>query len=403
MSRLSLPSIHLWLLAAAVFHHAAGLQKPQLEEIRRGSNYAAARLSSHGQMVKVHHQSVNETASSLLQESPSDKTFLPPMYKSADKIIDEMGALATPGGCAVPFEANWESDEKHPQKKVFVVRMGQLGAPKNMMLVANTHAREAITAEVARSFVKWVCEGSSPAKKLLAGLRITVVPVLNLSGRRLIDDGSKPCMRSTADEGEGEIDLNRNMDVDFEPSPGHGHAPFSTYQARILRRLAVAEKPLAYLDLHSGFHSLMVPWGSKLYTTPDFPDQNRILSKVSQKFCPECKIGSNSVVIGYRNPGEIIDHMYAKEGIKYSTLWEIYDGEDQDDCLEFFNPLEQDHFDSTVKRWTGAVMSFAQDIQSTVRRGETSMPIQNVTGGMLVQIADLPMPTKDAPGAFLTT
>lgn len=330
---------------------------------------------------------------------------LPSTYLSADDTIKEMESLAAPGACKVPFTFDWESDGAS-DKKLFVIHMGHRDATKRMMMVANTHAREAITAEVARSFVKWACKGSKQAQELLghrADFRMTVLPILNVAGRRLVDDGSNPCQRATADEGEGKIDLNRNMDVDFEASEGHGKQPFSTYQARILRNLASVEKPVAYLDLHSGYRSLMVSWGSRNHTTPDFAAQKELLSKVQKESCPECAIGSNCLVIGYQNPGEIIDHMYEKQGIKYSTLWEIYNGDDQDNCLEYFNPLEHKAFHSTVNRWTGAVKTFAKDIQKNVRSDERSTPVP--VGSSLTQLVDrrMPTPTKDAPGRLLTT
>merc|ERR1719359_1407337 len=194
------------------------------------------------------------------------------------------------------------------------------------------------------------------------------------------------------------------MDVDFEATAGHGDKPFSTYQARVLRSIATAEKPTAYVDLHSGFHSLMVSWGSRMSTTPDYRAQNQILSKIKKKHCPECEIGSNCVVIGYHNPGEIIDHMYEKQRVKYSTLWEIYDGAEKDDCLAFFNPLDHQDYQETVSRWTQAVTSFAREVDTNVGMDEHSTEI---SPAMLLEIQrDQKLPkrrTQDEPGNLLTT
>lgn len=273
------------------------------------------------------------------------------------------------------------------------------------MLVANTHAREAITAEVAANFVKWACAGSEDAQKLFADVSFTILPVLNLGGRRRIDSGANPCQRATADEGEGEIDLNRNMDVDFEPSEGHGPRPFSTYQTRLLRSLAETEKPLAYVDLHSGYNSLMVPWGSREYTTPDYAAQRRLLDEVSSKSCPRCEIGSNCKVIGYRNPGEIMDHMYKVAGIKYSTLWEIYKGSNTDACLDYFNPTDRNVFHSTVERWSRAVKSLAHFVRDHIGITERSSVYLSANGTVLVELphAHRPTPTRDSGSLLLTT
>jgi hypothetical protein len=280
---------------------------------------------------------------------------LPDHYLSGDQTIAEIKGLASKGKCGVPFTAGWQDDTDHPGGQLFVVHVGNKEAPKRVMLVANAHAREAITAEVALRFLRWACSSSTEALDLFTGVRFTVLPVLNLGGRRRVDDGSNPCQRATVDEGEGEVDLNRNMDVDFEAGDGHGPRPFSTYQARILRRLAEAEQPLAYVDLHSGFQSLMVPWGSREYTSPDYSAQQHLLEEISAQTCPRCPIGSNCKVIGYRNPGEIMDHMYHTQRIKYSTLWEIYQGQGREDCLELFNPLEYNAFNSTLTQWTKAL------------------------------------------------
>jgi hypothetical protein len=331
--------------------------------------------------------------------------LLPEFYRSGDETITELSNLVSSGRCGVPSSAAWENDAINPDRQLFVIRLGSSTAKKRVMLVANTHAREAVTAEVAANFVVWACADGDDAKKLFADVSFTVLPILNLGGRRRIDTGTNPCQRSTADEGEGEVDLNRNMDVDFEPGGGHGSHPFSTYQTRVLRSLAEAEKPLAYVDLHSGYNSLMVPWGSREYTTPDFPEQRRLLDEVSSKSCPRCEIGSNCKVIGYRNPGEIMDHMYQVAGIKYSTLWEIYEGEKTDKCLDFFNPLDRNVFKSTVKRWTQAVKSLGNYVRDRVGITERSTVYRSANGTVLAEVAQThrPTPTRDSDGLLLTT
>jgi|Transcript_94289 hypothetical protein len=337
--------------------------------------------------------------------SRQNHTLLPHFYRSGDRIIEELSKLVSDEKCGVPSTATWEEDAVNPDRKLFVIRLGSDTARKRVMLVANTHAREAVTAEVAADFVQWACAGSEDAKQLFADIGVTVLPILNLGGRRRIDNGRNPCQRATVDEGEGEIDLNRNMDVDFEASEGHGPRPFSTYQTRVLRSLAEKEKPLAYVDLHSGYNSLMVPWGSREYTTPDFPAQRRLLDEVSSKSCPKCEIGSNCKVIGYRNPGEIMDHMYQVAGIKYSTLWEIYQGNENGSCIDYFNPTTRDVFHSTVGRWTQAVKSVAHYVRDNVGISERSIVYNGANGTVLAELVQghRPTPTRDSQSFFLTT
>ena len=85
----------------------------------------------------------------------------------------------------------------------------------------------------------------------------------------------------------------------------------------------------------------MTSWGARHHGNPDSADQQAILSKAQAAAkCSNmtCPIGNNCDIIDYQNPGEIIDHMYAKQGIKYSTLWEVWAGESG--CLSQFNPLD---------------------------------------------------------------
>lgn len=404
MASLTVSIFRVLFFTAALCRQVGALQTSSLSQ-EEAEGQQSQELRSDGVLIKVKQpHAQNAFLQGDDEEDFRQTKHLPAqLYQSADALIAEVKTLGDSGKCAVAFSTTWEADTKDPKKKLFVARLGHSNATKGMLIVANEHAREAITAETAKSFIKWACAGSKSAQLLFASMHITVVPVVNLAGRRLIDDGSHPCQRFTADEGEGEIDLNRNMDVDFEASGDHGAAPFSTYQARILRRLAADEKPLAYVDLHSGFNSLMVPWGSRSYTTADFPDQKRLLDRVAKSSCPKCEIGSNCKVIGYRNPGEIIDHMYQKQGVKYSTLWEIYNGKDESNCLEYFNPLDKKAYDATVARWTRALQTFTHGVRRNVKVGEHSTPAA-LDGQMLTQLGEKQLPLGvDAVGSFLTT
>merc|ERR1719240_1843620 len=100
----------------------------------------------------------------------------------------------------------------------------------------------------------------------------------------------------------------------------------------------------------------MTSWGFKPSTDPDFADQKKVLDIIHDKHCSDCEIGSNRVVIGYENPGEVIDHMYATAGIKYSTLWEIYDGS-SGNCIANFNAPD-DGYEESVNNWSSALIAY---------------------------------------------
>merc|ERR1719482_1973943 len=99
----------------------------------------------------------------------------------------------------------------------------------------------------------------------------------------------------------------------------------------------------------------MTSWGFKPETDPDFADQKKVLDIVKKNHCRDCEIGSNRVVIGYENPGEVIDHMYATAGIKYTSLWEIYNGRSVDDCIRNFNARD-DEYEKSVENWSNALL-----------------------------------------------
>lgn len=337
---------------------------------------------------------------------------LPEGYHTPDELYSKIQKLKLDGGCAVPITADWVMDSKLENKGLFVVRLGEASsAKKRILIVANEHAREAITAEVAVHFVERVCAGTGEAMLGLPdNVGITLVPVANHAGRVLFDDGNT-CQRNTADEGEGEIDLNRNGEVDWVAEKTHGSQPFSAYQSRILRDLAVSERPVAYVDLHSGAETLMVPWGQRAGVTTDFLAQSSLLQEVAAKSCPNCQIGSNRLVIDYENPGEIIDYMYARAGVKYSTLWEVFQGTLNGDCVSFFNPSTS-QLPAVKTRWANGLHRFVELIGSDVEEGDHSKVLSDAeleahvvsSGGPHIAGLQLPLSsTRHVPNSFLTT
>jgi len=270
-----------------------------------------------------------------------------------------------------------------------VARLGNPQAEKKVLVAANEHARELVTAEVVLRFIKTACGkpkssqsllqshdlliGTVDAKVLLKDVHFIMLPVVNVKGRALVESGKETCQRMTSKD-EGFVDLNRNMDVDWGRGEKQdwGEKPFSTYQARILRDVAAEHKPQAFVDLHTGAESLMTSWGYKPKTNPDFPDQKKVLDLIKERHCPKCEIGSNRIVIAYPNPGEVIDHMYAKQKIKYSTLWEVYEG-DASDCVAQFNPPD-DKYEAVVDNWSGALATFGDYMRTTVDVDERARP-----------------------------
>jgi hypothetical protein len=217
---------------------------------------------------------------------------------------------------------------------------------------------------------------------MLQEVQYLVIPVLSVNARKLVEatvneDDKDRCQRSTTAE-EGDTDINRNMDVDWglveQDAPVKGEKPFSAFQSAVLRDVASDFKPLAFVDLHTGARTLMTSWGYKNATDPDYADQLKLLNLISEKHCKDCKIGANSKTIGYPCSGEVIDHMYSTQGIKYSVLWELYNGQHgTKDCVKMFNPPDSE-YKELADNWANALLTVGDYVKTNVTANERSSP-----------------------------
>jgi len=357
--------------------------------LRKGKRHHHGASSLHQHHHERHHDHKGKTGvAGLAKYHSSEQIF---------SLIQEMEKT-----CKTHLSTEWVPDSEDPSKKLFVARIGDPAATKKMLISSNEHARELLTGEVSLRFLQSACQASpgsafledsvnskfskTDMQTVLANVQYTMVPIVNVKGRQLVETNAKPCQRRTTAD-EGDVDVNRNMEVDWGKGDDQnwGPKPFSTYQARILRDLAAKDKYLGFIDLHTGARSLMTSWGFKPQTDPDFQAQKKVLDIIKQQHCPDCEIGSNRVVINYENPGEVIDHMYATAGIKYTTLWEIYTGNTQD-CVKNFNAPD-DEYEKSVDNWSNALLSFGQYIHTSVDEKERSNP-GFVNGGLVEQAAE---------------
>lgn len=305
-------------------------------------------------------------------------------YHNSNAIVKKLDALTK--DCAVPLTTEWVKD-KQSDGELFVARLGKQDAEKKVLVSANEHAREMMTGEVALRFVELACKNAGPSSSSLLqqqsqklfdssdGLQYVIAPLVNKKGRELVETNTAPCQRMTVDS-EGGVDLNRNMDVDWGKGDKvpWGKKPFSQYQSRILKDLAQENKPVVFVDLHTGTKSLMTSWGYKHFVTSDYKDQEKMLNVIKKEHCPDCPIGPNSEIVGYENPGEVLDHMYAKEGIKYSTLWEIFGGKGgHNDCIPQFNPKD-DEYEEQVGNWARSLLTLGDYVHANVDKDEQVHP-----------------------------
>ncbi|KAI3465218.1 hypothetical protein Pfo_021881 [Paulownia fortunei] len=146
------------------------------------------------------------------------------------------------------------------------------------------HVRELITTKLALWLISILSEEEflpnmdrSTLNRTLDRLVIKVVPVENLNGHKLVEDGELYERRN----GRG-VDLNRNWIIDwgkkekvdcdpFEENPGT--APFSEPETQIMRKLSVSFEPHICVNVHSGMEALFMLYDHKNTTSDGIPSQ----------------------------------------------------------------------------------------------------------------------------------
>lgn len=318
----------------------------------------------------------------LLVLLPSLGPRVPSFYHRTDALLAEIRASS---GVHQGVEVVVEEfvDPLHTGGVLHVVTarpQGPATTRARLLVVANEHAREMVTGEVALGLVQRLAgtdvrdgsccgRGSSGARLralLDSGMEISVVPVANVEGRRLAE-GLRPCQRGTADVPLLATDLNRQFPTDWAPGvqfnflnaslDTHGMGPFSAYQARILRAVAESRSWAAFVDLHSGALSLNFPFGHREGGNPKQAEQLRSLKSV-RALCPQCLVGPTREVMRYDNPGQMADWMYEDRGVTYSFVWEVYRSSGL--CASHFNPTDKAELAAVVERWCCAVAALGE-------------------------------------------
>merc|ERR1719265_2832127 len=106
----------------------------------------------------------------------------------------------------MPLSTEWVQDPEG-QGSLFVARIGHPDAKKKIMISSNEHARELLGAEVSLRFLQSACKSSSSsaflqdatngafetdANTVLQNVQYTIVPVVNVKGRQLVETKTEP-------------------------------------------------------------------------------------------------------------------------------------------------------------------------------------------------------------------
>ncbi|XP_075517122.1 uncharacterized protein LOC142551653 isoform X1 [Primulina tabacum] len=239
-----------------------------------------------------------------------------------------------------------------------------------ILLSFGQHARELITTELGLRIISILSEEEFlpnvdrvTLNKTLDKLVIKVVPMENVNGRKLVEDGEL-CERRN---GRG-VDLNRNWSVDwgkkekdydpYEENPGT--APFSEPETQILRKLALTFEPHVWVNVHSGMEALFMPYDHK-NTTPDgIPSQimKSLLKELNHYHLKDhCLIGSGGGSVGYLAHGTATDYMYDIARVPMAFTFEIYGDlkAPSKDCFRMFNPIDLTSFNRVLNDWSAAI------------------------------------------------
>lgn len=147
---------------------------------------------------------------------PQGKKLLPDFYHTHAELEEELARIATAsplvtlgfaGANNVP-DVLRKVTISPPHPKAVLRNTSSGTTHRNVVLIFGEHARELITSETALVLIKHLASNqnaSAVARLLSAGATIHILPVVNPSGRALVEDGAF-CRRTN----EHGVDLNRN-------------------------------------------------------------------------------------------------------------------------------------------------------------------------------------------------
>ncbi|CAA0812485.1 Zn-dependent exopeptidases superfamily protein [Striga hermonthica] len=257
--------------------------------------------------------------------------------------------------CVVTYSRDMKGSDDRPKLRI--------------LLTFGQHARELITTELALRILSILSEEEflpnvdrSYLNRTLDRLVIKIVPLENLNGRKLVEDGEL-CERRN---GRG-VDLNRNWSVDwgkkekdydpFEERPGT--APFSEPETQIMRKLAISFEPHIWVNVHSGMEALFMPYDHKNTTPPGIPSQimKSVLEDLNHfHLKDQCLIGSGGGSVGYLAHGTATDYMFDVARVPMAFTFEIYGDPkaSSSDCFKMFNPVDITSFNRVLNDWSAA-------------------------------------------------
>ncbi|MFD8491754.1 M14 family zinc carboxypeptidase [Amycolatopsis sp. NPDC059657] len=222
------------------------------------------------------------------------------------------------------------------------------------LLMAQIHARELSTGELAWRWIDYLAEGyatDATAKSILDTTEVWVVPVANPDGVDIVASGgnSPKLQRKNANNSRGcsgtsiGVDLNRNSSFKWggdsnspcaETYQGTGAAsePETKALENLFRAIYPAQRgpgnndpaPVTargtMITLHSYGNDIIIPWGFTQATSPNDAQYRKLGAKMAAS--NGYLVGTNEETVGYDTSGTTDDFTYGALGV-FSVTFEV--------------------------------------------------------------------------------
>jgi len=240
---------------------------------------------------------------------PADYADYPACYRTYSDTVAFLQSLSTTFPSLVTLYDvgdSWEKTQGLANRDLLSVRLTNSAIPgpkPKLFVVAEHHARELITPEVAMFLADLLTKeyGTDPqATWLLDEREIWIMPMANPDGhvqaehyqnwRKNTDFDSGTCSSYSPPESYG-VDLNRNYGylwggVGSSGNPCspvfHGAAAFSEPETQAVRDLVNAQKPNILISLHSYQKQILYPWSSTAQPPPDEEGLRALASRMAR-------------------------------------------------------------------------------------------------------------------------
>jgi len=201
----------------------------------------------------------------------------------------------------------------------------------NITMMGGIHARELIGVEVPIYILEWLVDSYSrndSVKRLVDGAQIWFVPMLNPDGHVYVEQtGDWRKNRHPYTGGIG-VDLNRNFghmwgaEASHDPSAEDfcGPGPFSENETLAVSGLVRAHPMAASLSYHSGFATILYPWGNSIDQADVDPALPSLAENMSLAMPAERRLVPRMAREVYPATGDTDDWLYANLSVLAFTV-----------------------------------------------------------------------------------